>query len=260
MRNQQRLTAGIAFAVIAAALAGAGCGSSSSTDTAHIRAVNFSANSGNAAVTVNGGAVDGNLTFGQTSTYNFIGQGSSTLSFTTDATLPANFTQPPSPILTLNTGSYYTAYLIGRSDATDARFLQTVITGDQGAAAIYAGTTIYSLPPSGLANIRVLNAAPDAGAVDVLVNGKPTPIFAAVAYPAFPSGTSPAPAVTPVTPYLAITPNSLTVQINAAGTAKVLVPAASISLTAGNAYTLVVTEPTLTPAPTYGLQTVSDQP
>lgn len=264
MRNQQRLRAGLALAAIAAALAGAGCGSSSNTDTAHIRAVDVGVNAGNAAVIVNGGAIGGKLTFGQVVAYNFIGQGTSTFGFTTDAPLKANITQPASPTLTLNIGSYYTGYLIGRSDVAgkaDPRFLQTVIAGDKGAAAGYSSPAMYVIPPSGQANIRILNAAPDAGAVDVLVNGNTA--FPAVAYPAFPApsaGSATAPAVNPVTAYQPLPISSLTIQVNAAGTAKVLVPAKTIAVSGGNAYTVVVTEPTLTPAPIFGLQTVSDQP
>ena len=250
-----------AFALTAmAAMAAAGCGSSSNTDTAHIRSVDVAVNAGNASVTVNGGAVNGNQTFGQMTGYDFVGQGLSTFGFTTDAKLMANITLPVSPTLTLNTGSYYTTYLIGRSDVAgraSPSFLQAVVTGDRGAAAEFSSPALYVAPPSGQAYIRILNAAPDAGAIDVLIDGKPA--FPAVAYPILPtkvSGT--ASAANPVTVYEAFSASSLTVQVNAAGTATVLVPATSLSVSSGNAYTLAVTEPTI--KPTYGVQIVSDQP
>ena len=261
MRIQQRRCAGVALTVIVAVLAGTGCGSSSNTDSAHIRAVNFSANAGNAAVTVNGGAIGGNLTFGQTADYNFIGQGSSTFAFTTDAKLLPLLVFPASPTLTLKTGSFYTGYLLGRSDVAgkaDPRFLQTVVTGARGAAANYSAAVPYSAPPSGSANVRILNAAPDAPSIDVLVNGKLA--YAAVAYPPYPTvaADTTVSSVNPVTAYAAVPTSSLSVQVNTAGTAQVLVPATSVSVAAGSAYTLVITEPTVTPAPTFGLQAVSD--
>jgi len=256
MLKRQQPAAFIALAAIAA-MTGAGCGSSSNTDTAHIRAVNVAPNAGSAAVTVNGGAVDGTLNFAQISTYNYIGQGDSIFSFTTTTTLPTNITIPPSPHLTLSTGSYYTSYLIGRTDVqgeADPRFLQTVVTGDRGASANYASPALYTNPPTGEANIRILNAAPDARSVDVLINGAVT--YAAAAYPKFPV----VEAVNPVTAYLPLPISGIKVQVNVAGTATVLVPATSVSVSSGNAYTIVVTEPTVTPTPTYGLLTVGDQP
>ncbi len=258
MHKKQWLGA-VALATIAA-LAAAGCGSSSNTDTAHIRSVDVAVNAGNASVTVNGGAVNGNQTFGQMTGYDFVGQGLSTFGFRTDATLLANILLPISTTLTLNTGSYYTTYLVGRSDVAgraSSSFLQAVVTGDRGAAAEFSSPALYVAPPSGQAYIRILNAAPDAGPVDVLIDGKPA--FPAAAYPALPkpiSGTTPA--ANPVTAYEAFSSSSLTVQINAAGTATVLVPATSVSVSSGNAYTLVVTEPTI--KPTYGVQIISDQP
>ncbi len=266
MRSLQQRGAVVAFAAIAGVLVSAGCGSSSSTDSAHIRAVNVAVNAGSAAVTVNGGAIDGNLAFGQISNYNFIGQSSSLFGFTTSVTFPAPTTLPVGPTLTLKTGSFYTGYLIGRADTaiktTDPRFLQSVVTGDRGASASYTPSLPYTPPPAGSANIRILNAAPDAGPVDVLINGKTA--YAAVTYPRFPTvpagstAGTPAPAVNPVTAYFAVSASAPTIQVNAAGTATVLVPAAPLAITSGNVYTVLITEPTTAPTTTYGLQTVPD--
>jgi len=267
MRSHQQRGAAIAFAVIAAGLVGTGCGSSSnSTDSSHIRAVNVAVNAGNASVTVNGGAIDGNLAVGQVSKYNFIGKGDSAFGFTTDVALGGLVQLRVGPTLALNNGSYYTGYLIGRTDVTnkntDPKFLQSVVTGDRGAAANYSLSSPYAAPPSGSANIRILNAAPDAGPVDVLINGKTA--YAAVAYPVFPTvpvsippGTV-APAVNPVTAYLAIPASGQTIQVNAAGTGTVLVPTSPLAISSGNVYTVVITEPTVTPTVTYGLLTVTD--
>jgi len=255
----------------------AGCGSSSSSATAHIRGADLSVNGGTTGVLVNSTAVGGDLSFGQTSAFNYVGQGVSAFSFTTNASIPGKTVTgtttstviPPSPQLQLNNDSYYTAYLIGRVDVApltsaraDPRFLQTVVAGDKGAAANYqtsaagAAGAVYANPPSGQANIRILNAAPDAGPVDVLVGGKPA--FTGVTYPMLPLGlsTNNVPAVNPVTPYSALPSGTLSVQINAAGTATVLVPPTNISVGSGQSYTVIVTETAVTP--TYSLATETD--
>lgn len=259
----------------------AGCGSSSTSATARVRGADFSVNGATTGVLVNLTAVGGDLTFGQSSPYNFVGQGISTFSFTSSGqaattTVAGTATStvfPPNAKLQLNNGSYYTAYLIGRVDVqpltvtkTDPRFLQTVVTGDKGAAANYAasggtgpGTAVmagYSDPPAGQANIRILNGAPDAGPVDVLIGGKV--VFPGVTYPAIPAGIAnqAVAAVTPATIYAAQPSGTLSVQVNAAGTATVLVPATPLSVGSGGVYTVVVTETATTP--TYGLSLESD--
>ncbi len=254
--------------VTLAALLGAGCGSSGSDPTARIRGVDLSPNAGTAGVLANSYAMGGDLNFGQGSPYIYAGQGVSTFGFTSSAAAPSGvtITYPVAPALRLNNNSFYTAYLIGLAAVPDVslgkpspRLLQTVVTGDKGAAAGYTAAAPYSDPPSGQANLRILNGAPDAGPVDVLINGKPA--FTNVVYPAFPTRAAAtdttAPAVNPVTLYQAVPSGTLSVQVNATGTSTALVPATNISLSGGKAYTLVVTEPTTTP--TYGLYTASDQ-
>lgn len=243
-----------------------GCGSSSSDPTARLRGVDLSPNAGTTGVLANNYALGGDLGFGESSPYLFAGQGVSTFGFTSSVAFPTPVTAPAGPTLQLNNNSFYTAYLIGRVDVVDVslgkpdpRFLQTVVTGDKGAAAGYTAAAPYQDPPSGDANVRILNGAPDAGAVDVLINGKPA--FTAVAYPPFPTRINitdtTAPAVNPVTLYQAVPSGTLSVQVNAAGTATTLVPPTSVSVSSGKAYTIVVTEKTI--APTYGLYTAGDQ-
>ncbi len=254
----------------------AGCGSSSSSSTAHIRGADFSVNGGTTGVLVNSTAVGGDLNFGQTSVFNYVGQGLSTFSFSTSvspptvtvagATTTAVF--PPNPQLQLNNNSYYTAYLIGRADVlpltiahVDPRFLQTVVAGDKGAAVNYqaasSGTATYSDPPAGEANIRILNAAPDAGSVDVLIGGKAA--FPGVAYPLLPTGIAgqSVPAANPVTAYSALPSGALSIQVNAAGTSTVLVPPTSLNVSSGQSYTILVTETAVTP-PAYSLAIETD--
>ena len=253
--------------VAAGAILSAGCGSTSTDPTARIRTVDLAGNAGTTGVLVNGAANGGDLNFGNASAYNYIGQGVSTFSFSTNVTIPTGVTYPPSATLQLNNDSFYTAYLIGRADvvnfnnSTDPRFLQTVVTGDKGAAAGFTN------PPSGQANVRILNGAPDAGytaptpgMVDVLINGQK--VFSSVAYPTLlnggSTGATSVPATVPTTAYQAIPSGTLSVQVNVAGTATVLVPPTKVSVSSGNAYTLVVTEPTVSATPTYGLYTSSD--
>ena len=248
----------------------AGCGSSSSSSTARIRGADFSVNGGTTGVLVNSTAVGGDLSYGQTSVYNYVGQGVSIFSFSTSVPLPTvtatgaatSAVFPPNPKLQLNNGSYYTAYLIGRVDVpplttthTDPRFLQTVIAGDKGAAVNYL-TTPYADPPSGDANLRILNAAPDAGPVDVLIGGKV--VFAGVPYPLLPLGIAgqSVPAVNPVTAYLPQPSGTLSVQVNAAGTSTVLLPPTSISVSSGQSDTVIFSETATTP--TYSLRTEND--
>lgn len=253
----------------------AGCGSSSTSATAHIRGADFSVNGGTTGVLVNSTAVGGDLAYGKTSLFNFVGQGLSSFSFSTSispptltvtgATTTAVF--PPSAQLQLNNNSYYTAYLIGRSDVlpltlahVDPRSLQTVVAGDKGAAVSYrstaSGTVTYSDPPAGDANIRILNGAPDAGPVDVVIGGKTA--FAGVAYPVLPTGSAGqlVPAANPVTTYSALPSGALSIQVNAAGTSTVLVPPTSLNASSGQSYTIIVTETAVTP--TYSLAIETD--
>ena len=222
------LGAGIIFA----ALGSVGCGSSGSSDpTARMRGVDLSPNAGTTGVLANSYALGGDLDFGQGSPYLYAGQGVATFGFTSSTSIPSGvtITYPASATLQLNNNSFYTAYLIGLAAVPDIslgkpdpRLLQTVVTGDKGAAAGYTAAVPYSDPPSGQANLRILNGAPDAGPVDVLINGKTA--FTAVAYPAFPTRVAAtdttAPAVTPVTLYQAVPSGTLSVQVNATGTSK----------------------------------------
>ena len=267
---------GLAALAALGTLAAAGCGSSSSDPQARIRSADFAVNGKVANVTVNTGINGGDLNQGESTSYNFINQGSSDFAYVTTATLLPSLATvgvPAAARLQLNNGSYYTGYLIGRSDVNgklDNRFLQTVVTGNRDAAAVYTAAAPYTAPPSGQANLRVLNAAPDAGftapntagAVDVLINGKVA--YSAVAYPPLLIATTAkdsqgvfyAPAAVPVTPYQAVPSGTISVQVNVAGTSTVLVPPTDLSVSGGSVYTLVVGEVDITP--TYKLSLVND--
>ena len=276
--SRRRHMAASALLLLAGALA-AGCGSTSTSSTAHIRGVDLAVNAGTAGILVNNTALGGDLSFQQVSTYNFVGQGVSVFGLTTTVSVPLTTVTgvtttavlPPNSQLQLNNDSYYTAYLIGRVDVlpltitrADPRFLQTVVAGNKGAAANYqptatgAASAAYADPPSGEANVRILNGAPDAGPVDVLIGGKAA--FAAVAYPVLPAGvsdgTNNVAAVNPVTAYAPLPSGTLSVQVNFAGSSTVLVPPTNINVGSGQSYTIIVTEPSITP--TYSLATETD--
>lgn len=265
---------GLAALAALGTLTVAGCGSSSSDSTARIRSADYAVNGVTANVTVNTAINGGDLNQGQSTPYNFIGDGPSDFAYVTTATLPVDIGTvgvAPNSRLQLNNGSFYSAYLIGRADVRgklDKRFLQTVVTGDRSAAAAYTGTAKYVPPPSGQSNVRVLNAAPDAGftvpntvgAVDVLINGKVA--YSAVAYPPLllATGTADtgtvayAPAAVPVTPYQPVASGTISVQVNLAGTSTVIVPPTNLSVSGGSAYTLIVSETDITPTYTVTLE------
>lgn len=233
-----------------------GCGSVSGTkDYARIRAVDAAVNAATANVLVNGSSANGDLTQGQATSYLYIGTGKSSFGFTTTATLPAGATPVTGPDLDLSNGQFYSVFLLGRYDVpvrsttylgvTDPRFLQVVVLDDAHPAAA-----------SGQALVRVIDAAPDAGPVDVLTNGAvPDTAFAGVGY------------VTPTTtyynaPYVSVAAGSVSVQVNNGGASTIVIPARTVGLAAGKAYTLIVQEsPTATGTtftPTYTVQLISD--
>lgn len=211
----------------------AGCGGSSGTSgtsSARVRVFDAATNAGTANILVNGGSGYGNQVFLGTSPYLYLATGASTFTYTSTL-LPTGAVSTPTTY-TLNDGVFYTAYLIGRADvpATDGRYLQVVVANDA------------NTPASGQAGVSVLNAAPDAGSVDVSVNNTP---FPGVAYPT---------AAKQATAYQSVAAGAVSVTVKAAGTSTVLVPATPLTVAAGQSYTLLVTEPTT--APTYAVTLV----
>ncbi len=242
--------AGVALGV--SALAGCG-GVGGGTDAARIRAVNVAVNADQANILVNGASANGDQkAFTPTAVSGYLylaGNKTSTFSWTTAVTLPAGASPPAGPSLYLSNNQYYTAFLLGRTDVnvrstnytgvTDPRFLQVVVTSDS-----------HPAPASGNASVRVVDAAPDAGPVDVLVNGKPlSSDYTGLSYKVPVTTLLPA-------PYVDVPAGTLSVQVNVSGAATPVVAATSVPVSAGKSYTLVVTEPSTTP--TYGLQTIPD--
>ncbi len=259
---------GAAAMLALAAISLAGCGgvSGGNTNAARVRAVNAAVNAGTANILVNGASANGDqqaFTLSAVSPYLYIsGDRASSFSFNTSVAPPTDVVVPTIPSLTLSNGQFYSIFLIGRVDVSpakaapgtkivnDPRFLQVVVTRDS-----------HDTPTGGSALVRVIDAAPDGGTVDVAVNGstltsyanlnfqEPTTDFLAAPYVNVPAGT-------------------LSVQVNRAGTTTPLFAAVSVPLAAGKTYTILFTEPTpgtapttggvAATAPTFGLQTIID--
>lgn len=261
-----RTSAAALLALSAAGLAGCGGVSGGNTSAARVRAVNAAVNAGTANILVNGASANGDqqaLTQTSVSPYLYIsGDRQSSFSYNTSVVPPSDVQPPTIPSLTLSNGQFYSVFLIGRVDVSpaktapgvktsnDPRFLQVVVTKDG-----------HDAPTGGSALVRVVDAAPDGGAVDVTVGGKalagyssltfqePTKDFLAAPYVSVPAGT-------------------LSVQISQAGATTPLFAPVSVPVSAGKVYTLIFTEPTIgtaatttggtTTAPTFGLQTIED--
>ncbi len=231
---------GFAF-VAASALCGitllAGCGgggsnNGTSNSTARIRAVNAVANSGLGTISVGGAPVGSGQNYFSASTYQALGNGAAPITFSLSANPGTAY---PASTQTFAVGSYYSLILVGRSDITsvsDPRYPTVLFTPDSFPAAQTSGV-----------NIRVVQAAPDAGSVDVLLSGS-----VAAGGTAYKS----------VTSYLSTSTSLVPIQINQSGTNTVLVPSQTLSLLAGHVYTVYVLESTVLPSPVYSILATDD--
>ena len=232
---------GAALALAACLTSLTGCGGSSSSNTAHIRSVDAATNAGTANIVINGGSSTADQTYFSVGGYEYIQGGkSSSFTFTTSVSLINNAILP-SNSYNLSDGTYYSAYLIGRSDVpvastsdttivTDPRFLQVIVASDSHDT------------PSGQVSVRVVHAAPDAGNVDVYINGIKT--LTSVPYATISSFSN-------------VASGTVTVQVNKTGTSTALIgPKTFSSVPSGHALTLLATEPSTTP--TYDIQSILD--
>lgn len=258
----------LAGATVVAAPGLAGCGgvSGGNTDSARVRAVDIAVNAGTANILVNGASANGDqqaLTQTEASPYLYIsGDRQSSFSFNTSALAPVDVLVPPTPNLTLSNGRFYSAFLVGRIDVSpaktapgtksvnDPRFLQVVVTNDN-----------HDAPAAGSALVRVVDAAPDGGAVDVAVNGATLAGYVGLAFQEPLADFLPA-------PYVNVPAGTLSVQINQAGTTTPLFAPVSVAVAAGKTYTLIFTQSTTGTAataaggaaiaPTFGVQPIQD--
>lgn len=234
-RAPQTGAALVSLAALAGAVLFAGCGGgsgSSNASTARIRAFDAIANGGTATISVNGNAIRGSQTFAVGTTYQFLGNGASSAAFSLSANAATTY---PAITQTFTVGSFYSLFAVGRADitsATDPRYPSLLVTADN-----------FTNLPLGQAAVRVVQAAPDAGSVDVLVNGAAVTTGAA-----FKS----------VSSDVNVSAGTATIQVNKAGTNTILAGPQALPVTGGHVYTVLVLEPTVSPAPAYGIQGLDD--
>lgn len=210
-----------------------GCGGTSQTGSAFVRAVNTVGDGGAAVVLINGGSWTGDQTFFQASSYSGRPTGSTAFTFTLTNNLAgatyATNTQ------TLSSG-HYSAIVMGRAADTTAGatgFPQILVTSDD--------TTLTA--GSG-ALVRFINAAPDAGTADVLVNGGV--VTTGEAY-------------TTIGSYTQYAAGSLTAGFDATGTKNAIASAQTFTLTAGHQYSVYLLEgPTTSSTPSYSINILDD--
>ena len=221
----------------------AGCsGSSINGNTARLRALNAIPNGGQATVFVNNGSTNGTQGFLQATPYLFLNTGASTFAFS--LTIAASGVTSPTYTITLDRGVPYTALLLGRSDLTTAPSDPRLLVTTDDATSL----------PSGSAGLRLLHAAPDAGPVDVLVNG--TVVASNVPYLGLQYQNLKTGLVQ--LGYISVPSGNSRVSLNAAGTSRQIVAPITVNLTSGRSYSIVADEPTIPPGATYSLTSFQD--
>lgn len=218
-----------------ALLAGCSGSGSSLSNTARVRAITAISNGGSATISVNGSAVVGSQNYFGVSAYQSQNTGSASVTFSLSANSGTTY---PSLTQTFSSGTFYSLILVGRSDITSPT--------DPRYPAILPVSDLLTTPSTSQASLRVINAAPDAGNVDVLVNSSAA--LSAGAYKA-------------VGGYVNEPSGNVNIQVNQAGTNTILVTAQAVSLTSGHAYTVYVLEPTVSTSSTaasYGIQESDD--
>lgn len=233
MIRQGRALAGLGLLGGAALLAGCGGSGSSNSASPQVRAVNALSNGGNATIFVNGTTVSGSQSYFSASGYQSLGNAASSVTFTLSGV--SSGTSFPPVTANLLIGNYYSAILVGRADITapvDPRYPSVIVTADT-----------LTTPSSSQAELQIVQAAPDAGGVDILVNG--TTVASGAAYKS-------------VSSYFGEPSGNVTVQVSQTGSNTVLVTPQTLSLSSGHVYTIYVVEPTITPTPGYGIQDTDD--
>jgi hypothetical protein len=236
---------------LAVFIAGCSGSSSSSSSVARIRAYDGATQAtGAATIYINSGSANGDQNYEGVSQYLYVNSGTSTFAWAVNTLTGGLVTSFP---VVLNSGSVYSAILLGNAD-------------DQfGSASPILDVTVddQTAPPSGDANIRIIHDAPDAGPINVYINGNEEQ--ANYAYPGTTiTGLTAAQqeAGTPFSlqnfPYTGVAGGSVTIKIVDAGTSATIAGPTTFTVTAGSRYTFFVLEPTVNPAPTYTLQQITD--
>jgi hypothetical protein len=241
------LTAGLS---VAALLAGCG-GTTLNSNVARIRAFNGATGTTAAAtIYINDGSANGDQNYGQVSQYLYVNSGTSSFGWS-DNESSGGLTSAFSS--TLNSGDAYSTILLGRADlqlGTSSPFLD--ITEDDQTA-----------PPSGDSRIRIIPDAPDAGSVDVYINGSLQQ--AAFAYPGttitgIPSGITltAEPFSLQQFTYFNVRSGNVSVEFKEAGTSTVVAGPTNLNVSEGSRYSIFLMEPTVPPTVTYSIQQISD--
>ena len=225
------LTAGAILGGIAL-VSGCGGGGSGNSNNAQIRTIDASANGGTATISVNGTQLSNKQGYFGVTSYQGQAAGPASVTFSLNAS--SSTTYPP---LTQNflANDYYSLILVGRSDVTaptDPRY-----------PAIIAIQEAFNASYTSEAAVRLVYAAPDAGPVDVLMNG--SVVASGAAYKS-------------VSGLFSQSSGNVTIQVNQSGTGTVLVPSQTLTLSAGQVYTLFVVEPTVSATPGYSIQEIDD--
>ena len=240
-------------ALLAAAITGCGGVGTGGASAARIRAIDAATNAATADVLVNNASAYGDLMNGSTTPYLYVGSSTtSSFTYTTTTPLSTNSINLTTENVALADGQFYTAFLAGRPDVAklpnglpDARFLKVYVTND-------AKPTLTT----GQAAVRVFDAAPDQGPINVFGLGAaalPVAYATASAYQVIPAGALNVAAG-----------NASCTDITTCTGSALFLPNTSVTVTAGQSYTLVVTEPTAptgtpsTGAFTYALLTFTD--
>ena len=231
LKKMLKLTALASTACLTFATAGCSSSSSLAGNSDLIRTVDAVPDGGSTTVDINAGTVEGNQTFFSASPYLFVNPGPSDFTFTLSSNASAIY---PSNSTTLIGNAHYTAVLVGIASATlqsDPRYPQVIVLEDD-----------QTLPPSGNERVRVVNAAPDAGAIDVTIAG--SSFVTNLAYPT-------------ASPYLNVPAGPATVIVKQDSTGNTI-STQQINIASGGATTLYETEPSTPPAATYQAQSVVD--
>ena len=229
-RRSAAAIAGTALSV--ALLSGCGGGGGGNSTNAQIRAIDVSANGGTTSVSVNGSQIGGNQGYSGVTSYQGFGGGPASVTFSLSANSGTTY-----PALSQNflVSNYYSLVLMGRSDVTtptDPRYPTVIAIQD-----------VFSSPATSQAAVRLVYAAPDAGPVDVLMNG--AVVASGAAYKS-------------VSALFSQTSGNVTIQVNQTGTGTVLVPSQTLGLSSGQVYTLFVVEPVVSATPGYSIQQIDN--
>jgi hypothetical protein len=244
------------FLVLAAGLSAAaliaGCsGTSLNSNVSRIRAVDeATGTTDQATIYINDGSANGSQSYGQASSYLYVNSGASNFGWAINLSAGGLTTAFPAQ---LAAGDAYSAILLGNASLTagyQSPFLD--ITLDD-----------LSAPPSGDSRVRFIHDAPDAGPIDLYVNGAleqanyPYPGTTVVGLPAGASFTA-FPFSTQQFSYVNVPAGTISVEFKEAGTSTVLAGPTSFAIKGGDRYSFFLAEPTIAPTIAYSIQQVSD--